>query len=85
MQGSWENSNSAFQETIRKAVSGRSFMFTVYPVQVELWAILDAHHVENHDSKIKACQNSNWIFNISVFSEKQSDLTEYKDQRSAYL
>ena len=45
MQGSWENSNSAFQETIRKAVSGSSFMFTVYPVQVELWAILDAHHV----------------------------------------
>ena len=45
MQGSWENLNSAFQETIRKTVSGRSFMFTVYPVQVELWTILDAHHV----------------------------------------
>ena len=36
-------------------------------------------------SIIWVCQNCNGIFHISVFAENQSDLTEDKDQRSAYL
>ena len=75
MQGSWENSNSAFQEAIRKTVSGRLFIYCLLSLlkfrSGQFWTNkLCFMGTENHDSKIKACQNSNWIFNISVFSEK---------------